>query len=407
MAPKAKQTISLEALKELAKVHLKEPNVAVYMADDVNVVVQAHLPFFLACSPLTARLNPVSLKLMAVDVFQLAKREADLYGTALASAYSHCMIAGSKAKTGEKLSQAVRAVYNAASKGVKLEPPAKQAVKTELMPCKDEPSSPRPHKVLKSMPMDSPRQIAALYSGSSSSSGFKQESDVKAEPDVDDLPARLRRLYSLEPHVNVKKEKQEEVKEEKEPHVIVKKENKEEVKEDAKPICTVDVKTMTCKRLNDGVVVPLTAGPAQLLIADFGSYVHTTEMSNLMLLAKPKPICKRPAAKDAPTAAPAVPNVPPAVPAPNIAALYGQVPIAPAPDAQERDDYRVEWYKKGTTIGIRAKFGKKNQVLSFGGTWVTKSEAQMKEIAKGIIKDLHGGMSYADAKAKGNRLAEG
>ena len=63
------------------------------------------------------------------------------------------------------------------------------------------------------------------------------------------------------------------------------------------------------------------------------------------------------------------------------------------------------WYAKGKCIGIRAKFGMKNKVMSFGGAWCTKAVDEMKVIAKEIAADLHNGMSVPDAKAKGNRLA--
>jgi len=402
MAPKAKMTISLELLKELGKIHLKEPQSVLYHSDDVNVVVESHQPFFMACCPHTVRLNSVSLAMMAKDLFQMNKREADFFGTALSSAFSHCMIAGAKATTGEKLSKAVLAVYNAAKKDSKGQSPAiktEQGIKTEPMHCKVERScSPPPQKFLKSMHIDSPNQIASLYGGSSSSSGIKNEVKVKVELDDDPLQS----LYNFGMAATGKKE--------------IKEEQKHDVKVEmplGKPICTVDVTTMTCKKLNDGVVVPLTAGPANLLIADFGSYVHTTELSNLMLHAIPKAIkkCKKPAAAPAASddrvepdpIAPAASDGPvEPVPMP---AVYG--PAAPPPMAQERDDYAIEYYKKNKQIGIRQKFGGRSQVLSFGGKACTKSEAEMRLIAKDIVSDLNGGMSSNDAKAKANRKAFG
>ena len=185
MAPKAKQTISLELLKELGRVHLKEPSHAIYTSDDANVVVEGHLPFLLACAGHTVRLNSCSLGLVGKDVFQMNKREADLFGMGLASAYSHCFTAGAKATTGEKLGKGVVAVYNAGVRGEKkISPIKKETVKTEpgigqLMSFKRERSpSPIPHgqKLLKSMHMESPTQIASLYGGmASSSSGMKDE----------------------------------------------------------------------------------------------------------------------------------------------------------------------------------------------------------------------------------------
>ncbi len=64
-------------------------------------------------------------------------------------------------------------------------------------------------------------------------------------------------------------------------------------------------------------------------------------------------------------------------------------------------------YGKGNknTIGIKTRFGAKNQILSFGSTRCTKTAEEMREIAAVIIADLHAGMSASDAKKKGNRLA--
>ena len=141
-----------------------------------------------------------------------------------------------------------------------------------------------------------------------------------------------------------------------------------EEKDLGKPICTVDLNTMTCKRLNDGMVVPLTAGPSQVMVADFGSYVHSTELSNLMLQSLPQPskkkkkkeTCKKPAAAQPP------PDDPPAAIAPAMAPAPPAA-IHPALPAQERDGFRPEWYKGNLSIGIRAKFGSRGNVFLLVG----------------------------------------
>ena len=187
----------------------------------------------------------------------------------------------------------------------------------------------------------------------------------------------------------------QEIKHEPDAPVAVKKEK------ETKTICTVDLKKMTCKRLKDGKEVALTAGPNNVMVADFGNEMHTTELSNLMLLtAKPKKsdaktdVSKKPAGAE-----------PPMMVAPVEPAADPPDPAAPVP-AEERDDYYPPmWYKNSHQIGIKAKFGAKQQVLSFGGMACTKTKKQMQDIGKEIIKDLNGGMSYKDAKAKGNRLA--
>ena len=104
---------------------------------------------------------------------------------------------------------------------------------------------------------------------------------------------------------------------------------------------------------------------------------------------------KRPAA--APAAAPAVAPAVAPVPAPVAAA-------AAAADADDRNDYGIMLYKNNS-IGIRAKFGEKNQVLSFGGTHCGKSSERLRAIAAEIVRDLQLGQSIPVCRAKGNLLA--
>ena len=105
--------ISYVKLVQIGKAALKEPNQDLYCHDDVNVVVSFHQQFFQKVGPHTKRLNPVSLANMARELFKMSGREASLFGTSMAHAYSHCMLAGGKAKTGEKLAKSVWAVWRA------------------------------------------------------------------------------------------------------------------------------------------------------------------------------------------------------------------------------------------------------------------------------------------------------
>ena len=94
--------------------------------------------------------------------------------------------------------------------------------------------------------------------------------------------------------------------------------------EAGKPIFTYDFNTMQCTRHGTSEdakqIVSLEAGPNGLLVANFGQAVHSTELSNLMLLAAPKKkndklVLKRPAAASvADPAQPAVLKKPAAAP---------------------------------------------------------------------------------------------
>ena len=168
---RSKETIALERLKEIGKATLKTPNVNWYLSDDIGVVVAGHVKFFIAVAPHTKRLNPASVTLMGKDLFQMANRESKLFGESIAHAYSHCMQAGSKAPTGEKLPKEVWAVYQASCAGGGMKQEATKApIKSEGI--KSEECSPPPKKSLR-ICLSSPSQIASLYSGSSSSAAVK------------------------------------------------------------------------------------------------------------------------------------------------------------------------------------------------------------------------------------------
>ena len=115
--------------------------------------------------------------------------------------------------------------------------------------------------------------------------------------------------------------------------------------------------------------------------------------------AKGSSLRKRPAAQVAAAPDPATPAA--AAPVPALAPA-----LLPAP-LPARDDYSVMHYSKHgqNSIGIRAKFGAKNQVMQFGSKKCTKTEAEMRAIAATVIADLHEGMSVANAKSKANLAA--
>ena len=175
MAPKVKQTIDLKKLIEIGKATLKEPNATLYNSEDLNVVVGAHYEFFLAIAPHTQRINPISLSILAKDLFRMEKREGHMYGQGLAAAFSHCMQSGAKATTGAKLDKRVLSVYKASGLGQR-QAVVKGEVKQEpgSLKVKMEEYSP-PMKKMKVEFLDSPTQIAALYAGSFSSSSGMQD----------------------------------------------------------------------------------------------------------------------------------------------------------------------------------------------------------------------------------------
>ena len=179
-----------------------------------------------------------------------------------------------------------------------------------------------------------------------------------------------------------------------------------------KPIFTVDITTMMCTMINVSADVPdqsapLVAGPENLLVAKFGETVHTTELCNLMLIAAlPKKVKKKPAAAEV-LKRPARAAAPAAFDAAPVAGAGADVAAAAPMAAAPKNDYGIEYYNTDNrnSIGIRAKFGARKQVLSFGSTRCTKTEKEMREIAAVVVADLHTGTSLKTANKKGNRLA--
>ena len=209
-----------------------------------------------------------------------------------------------------------------------------------------------------------------------------------------------------------------------------------------KPIFTVDIPTMQCHLHGSSShdadrSVKLEPGPQGLLVARFGEMVHTTELSNLMLsvppaaqpktkkkpAAPPAPAAEAPEASEAALAAVAAPasaaplaavapaeSLPaeaPAAPLPAEAAVAPATAPLPArlPAGSAKNDYSVMWYKRDLTCAIRARFGTKGQLLSFGGKRCPKTEKEMKDFAAILVADLHAGVSVADCRKKGKTFA--
>ena len=176
--------------------------------------------------------------------------------------------------------------------------------------------------------------------------------------------------------------------------------------DESKPVFTVDISTMHCQLHSTSShdadrSEPLEPGPDGLLIARFGEIVYTTELSNLMLSVPPTkkrktaPVSKKPAAD---TTAHLAAAEAPAAP------LAAAAPAAPL--AEAKDDYAILWYKNSKCCGIRAKFGIKTQVLSFGGKKSLKTEQEMRDFAQTVlVPDLHAGATIAETKQKGMDFA--
>jgi hypothetical protein len=67
--------------------------------------------------------------------------------------------------------------------------------------------------------------------------------------------------------------------------------------------------------------------------------------------------------------------------------------------------YQVMYYKNGHAVGIRRKYAQKNQVFSFGGKKCNLDKEALTQIGHDIVEEVIGGMSYEDAKTKGQKRA--
>ena len=193
---------------------------------------------------------------------------------------------------------------------------------------------------------------------------------------------------------------------------------------------------------------PLKQGPDGFLVAVFPDGIHTTELANLILCGKAKVNKNKkkkkkkgkkdqvdeeeqePQEQDVPEKASAnnkkkkkkktkkasdkiekaedkasrkasgkahIQKKPAAAPA--VLAVPAEAAAAPVPEADKKDYGIMHYSTKGkNTIGIRARYGKKNQVLSFGSTRCTKSAAEMRSIARECIASLQEGISAHEAK---------
>ena len=57
------------------------------------------------------------------------------------------------------------------------------------------------------------------------------------------------------------------------------------------------------------------------------------------------------------------------------------------------------WYKNSSSVGIRQKFGKKQQAFSFGGRKSSLTKEALLELGDECVRKLNGGMSEADVKS--------
>ena len=166
----AKQTISYEKLKEFGKTYLKMPVPNQYLNEDIVVVVQSHVSFLVAVAGFTTRLNPSSVSRMVREQYQMGV-DAETFGNIMSRAFGHCMKAGSKAITGQKLSTEVMAVYKAslacgAADSYVKRPSSDFGLSQECQ------SSPKITKSIKKS-LSSPSGIDALYARGGSSMHLK------------------------------------------------------------------------------------------------------------------------------------------------------------------------------------------------------------------------------------------
>ena len=87
-----------------------------------------------------------------------------MFGTSMAHAYSHCMLAGGRAKTGEKLAKSVWAVWQASEASESHAETASSSADPFLKTESNAFSPERPAKAIKKC-LSSPSQIMALYIG--------------------------------------------------------------------------------------------------------------------------------------------------------------------------------------------------------------------------------------------------
>ena len=180
--------------------------------------------------------------------------------------------------------------------------------------------------------------------------------------------------------------------------------------------------------------VPLVRGTAGFLVAQFGDLVQTSEFPNVVLdtlekkndapgeggvtvgKRRGRPPGKKNHDKKTPTKALGKKTPTKALRKKKVAKTQrgsAKTPTTAAknkkkeaePPEQEKDEksrlFGVMYYKNNHFIGIRAKTGVKNQVVSFGGkTAKDKTKEQMVEIGRKVCLFMDEGRSVEEAKAK-------
>ena len=181
---------------------------------------------------------------------------------------------------------------------------------------------------------------------------------------------------------------------------------------------------------------PLIKGPAGFLVAHFGNLVQSTEFPNVVLdtlarkaglgdgavkVARPKGRPRKSEnVKKTKTPTEALGKKTPTKKTPTKAlckktptkALGKKTPTkalgkkSPEKEKQEKSRlFGVMYYKNNHFIGIRAKTGQKNQVLSFGGKAATsKTKDQMVEIGRKVSLFMDEGRSTEEAKEKASTM---
>ena len=207
------------------------------------------------------------------------------------------------------------------------------------------------------------------------------------------------KLESDVPSVGVKLEPGERVAAKSEPACVTQVPSKKDT-----GIYTTDLtaEPPTCQKFVNGRVdetSPILKGPNGFLMAQFACGERELDLPNLML----DTILKNQAKPSAPLPKKAMKAMKAKAAKPKKAMKAMK---AVAEEAPEEKSYEVLYYKNSNCVGLRRKYGAKNQVFSFGGVNATKTKAQMREIGADIAKRIATGeLTYAQAINVGNEKA--
>ena len=170
---------------------------------------------------------------------------------------------------------------------------------------------------------------------------------------------------------------------------------------------------------------PLVKGPDGFLVAQFGDLVRTTEFPNVVLETltkraglgegekvakkkeKPDKVAKK---KKAPTKKKKKGAKKKEAKKTPTKAAKDEVKEDESPEKEEDKEksalFGPMYYKNSHFIGIRAKTGKKNQVMSFGGKsfLASKTKGQMVEMGRKICLFLEEGRSFEEAKVTASAM---